>query len=74
LHRTTDTHHGTAALKTSASSFARVDDAAEPFVVGVIAMPGDVAPDHPGLFLVGGMAVPFEGEVPQPGELRLCAV
>jgi hypothetical protein len=51
-----------------------VDDAAEPFVVGVIVMPGDGAPDHPGLFLVGGMAVPFEGEVPQSGELRLCAV
>jgi hypothetical protein len=51
-----------------------VDDAAEPFVVGVVVAPDDVAADHPGLLAVGGVAGAIKGEVAQRGELRLYAV
>src|SRR5215469_10993587 len=48
-----------------------VDDAAEPLVVGVVVTPDDVAADHAGLFLVGGVVGAVEREVPQRGELCL---
>src|SRR5207247_6196745 len=47
------------------------DDAAEPFVVGVVVAPDDVAADHAGLLLVAGVVGAVEREVPQRGELRL---
>jgi hypothetical protein len=50
------------------------DDAAESLVVGVVVAPDDVAADHAGLFLVGGVVGAVEGEVAQRGELRLYAV
>jgi hypothetical protein len=56
------------------ATFARVDDAAESFVVGVVVAPDDVAADHLGLIFVGGVVGAVEGEVPQRCELRLCAV
>ena len=46
------------------------DDLAESFVVGVVA-PDDVAADHAGLLLVGGVVGAVEREVPQGGELGL---
>ena len=51
-----------------------VDDAAEPFVVGVVVAPDDVPADHAGLLLVAGVVGAVEREVPQRGELRLYAV
>jgi hypothetical protein len=51
-----------------------VDDAAEPFVVGVVVAPDDVAADHAGLLAVAGVVGAVEGEVAQRGELRLYAV
>jgi hypothetical protein len=51
-----------------------VDDAAEAFVVGVVVAPDDVAADHAGLFLVGGVVGAVEREVAQGGELRFDAV
>src|SRR5215472_6094846 len=48
-----------------------VDDAAESLVVGVVVAPDDVAADHAGLLLVGGVVGAVEGEVAQRGELRL---
>jgi hypothetical protein len=50
------------------------DDAAESLVVGVVVAPDDVAADHAGLLVVGGVAGAVEGEVPQRGELGLDAV
>jgi hypothetical protein len=47
------------------------DDAAEPFIVGVVVAPDDVAADHAGLLLVGGVVGAVEGEVAQCGELGL---
>ena len=43
-----------------------VDDPAEPFVVGVVVAPDDVAADHAGLLLVGGVVGAIEGEVGCP--------
>jgi hypothetical protein len=51
-----------------------VDDAAQVTVVGVAVSPGDVAADHAGLGSVVGVVGAVEGEVAQPGELRLDAV
>jgi hypothetical protein len=51
-----------------------VEDAAEPFVVGVVVAPDDVPADHAGLLGVGGVVGAVEREVPQRGELRLDAV
>lgn len=42
--------------------------------MGVPIAPGDVAPDHAGLFDVAGVVSAVEGEVAQRGELRLDAV
>jgi hypothetical protein len=47
------------------------DDAAEPFVVGVVVAPDDVPADHAALLLVAGVVGAVEGEVPQRGELGL---
>jgi hypothetical protein len=59
----------------AASSYVRpVDDAAEPFVVGVVVAPADVPADHAGLLLMAGMVGAVEREVPQRRELRLYAV
>jgi hypothetical protein len=51
-----------------------VDDAAEPFVVGMVVAPGDVPADHAGLFLVACVAGAVEREVAQGGELGFYAV
>src|SRR5215469_11167491 len=51
-----------------------VDDAAEPFVVGVVVAPDDVAADHAGLLLVAGVVGAVGREVPQRRELRLYPV
>src|SRR5215467_7729236 len=51
-----------------------IDDAAEPIVVGVVVAPDDVAADHAGLLLVGGVVGAVEGEVAQRRELCLDAV
>ena len=48
-----------------------VDDAAEPFVVGVVVALDDVPADHAALFLVGGVVGAVEREVAQRGELGL---
>ena len=40
-----------------------VDDAAEPFVVGVVVAPDDVAADHAGLLFVGGVVGPVERDL-----------
>src|SRR5262249_46244288 len=47
------------------------DDAAEPFVVGVVVAPDDVPAGHAGLFLVAGVVGAVEREVAQGGELGL---
>jgi len=49
----------------------RVDEAAEPLVVGVIVARDDVSADHAGLLLVAGVVGAVEREVPQRGELGL---
>jgi hypothetical protein len=51
-----------------------VDDAVEPFVVGVVVAPDDVSADHAGLLLAGGMVCAVEREVAQRGELGFYAV
>jgi hypothetical protein len=51
-----------------------VDDAAEPFVVGVVVPPDDVPADHAGLVFVGGMVGAVEREVAQCRELGFDAV
>jgi hypothetical protein len=51
-----------------------VDDAPQAFVVGVVVAPDDVAADHAGLLLVGGVIGAVEREVAQRGELGLDAV
>ena len=51
-----------------------VNDAAEPFIVGVVVAPDDVSADHAALFFVGGVVGAIEGEVAQRGELCLDAV
>ncbi len=51
-----------------------VDDAAEPFVVGVVVAPDDVPADHAGLFFVAGVVGAVQREVPQGRELRFYAV
>jgi hypothetical protein len=48
-----------------------LDDAAEPFVAGVIVAPGDAPTDHAGLFLAGSVAGDAEDEVAQRGELAV---
>jgi hypothetical protein len=64
-----------ARLVTAGSGRVRpVDDAAEPFLVGVVVAPDDVPADHAGLLFVTGMIGPVEREVPQRRELRLDAV
>ena len=50
------------------------DDLTEPFVVGVVVAPDDVAADHAALFLVGGVVGSIQREVPQRGELCLYPV
>jgi hypothetical protein len=51
-------------LSSAASSYVcPVDDAAEPFVVGVVVAPDDVAADHAGLLVVAGVAGAVEREV-----------
>jgi hypothetical protein len=50
------------------------DDAAEPFVVGVVVAPDNVPADHAALLLVTGVVGAVEGEVAQRGELGLDAV
>ena len=47
------------------------DDAAEPFVVGVVVTPDDVPTDHVCMLLVTGMVGAVEREVAQRRELRL---
>jgi hypothetical protein len=63
-------------MATSAASsyVCPVDDAAEPFVVGVVVAPDDVPADHAGLLFVAGVVGPVQREVPQGRELRLYAV
>ena len=51
-----------------------VDAAAKSFAVGVVVAPDDVAADHAGLLVVGGVIGAVEGEVAQRGELGLDAV
>jgi hypothetical protein len=51
-----------------------VDDAAEPFVVGVVVPPDDVPADHAGLFLVAGVVGAVQREVAQRRELRFYPV
>jgi hypothetical protein len=59
----------------AASSYVRlVDDAAEPFVVGVVVAPDDVPADHAGLLFVAGVVGAVQREVPQRGELGFDAV
>src|SRR5262249_50081728 len=50
-----------------------VDDAAEPFVVGMVVAPDDVPADHAGLFLVAGVVGGVQREGPPRGGLRLDA-
>jgi hypothetical protein len=50
-----------------------LDDPAQPFVVGVVVAPDEVA-DHAALFLMGGVIGAVEGDVAQGCELRLYAV
>jgi hypothetical protein len=51
-----------------------VDDAAEPFVVGVVVAPDDVPANHAGLFFVAGMVGAVQREIPQLRELGFYAV
>ena len=53
------------------ATFTPLDNAAEPFVVGVVVAPDDVPADHAGLFLVTGVVAAVEDEVAQSGELGL---
>jgi hypothetical protein len=46
-----------------------VDDASEPFVVGVVVAPDDLPADHAALLLVDGVVGAVEREVAQGGEL-----
>jgi hypothetical protein len=75
LHRARG-HFGSASWGASAASsyVCPVDDAAEPFVVGVVVAPDDVPADHACLFLVAGVAGSVECEVPQRRELGFYAV
>jgi hypothetical protein len=62
-------------LSSAASGYVcPVDDAAEPFVVGVVVAPDDVPADHAALLFVAGVVGAVQREVPQCGELRLYAV
>jgi len=62
-------------VTSAASSYVcPVDDAAEPFVVGVVVAPDDVPADHAGLLFVAGVVGAVEREVPQGRELGLYAV
>ena len=62
-------------VTSAASSYVRlVDDAAEPFVVGVVVAPDDVPANHAGLFFVAGVVGPVQREVAQRRKLRLYAV
>ena len=51
-----------------------VDDASEPFIVGMIVAPDDVPADHSALLLVAGVVGAVEHEIPQRSELCLYAV
>lgn len=61
-------------LRAGSGHVCPLDDAAEPFVVGVVFAPDDVPADHVGLFLVPAVVGAVEGKVPQGGELDLDAV
>ena len=62
-------------LSSAASSYVcPVDDAAEPFVIGVVIAPDDVPADHAGLFGVAGVVSAVQREVPQGRELGFYAV
>jgi len=62
-------------LTSAASSYVCLgNDAAEPFVVGVVVAPDDVPADHAGLFGVAAMVGAVQREVPQRRELRFYAV
>jgi hypothetical protein len=51
-----------------------VDDAAEPFVVGVVVPPDDVPADHAGLLFAAGVVGAVQREVAQRRELRFYTV
>jgi hypothetical protein len=63
-------------LNTSAASgyVCPVDDAAEPFIVGVAVAPDDITADHAGLLFKAGVVDAVEREVPQCRELSLYLV
>jgi hypothetical protein len=67
-------NHNRTRLSGASGSVRPVDDPTEPFVVGVVVAPDDVAADQLGLRFVGGVVGTVEREVPQRGELRLCTV
>src|SRR6185312_6070656 len=66
---------GPPGMTSAASSYVcPVDDAAEPFVIGVVIAPDDVPADHAGLFGVAGVVSAVQREVPQGRELGFYAV
>jgi len=66
---------GALGVASAASSYVcPVDDAAEPFVIGVVIAPDDVPADHAGLFGVAGVVSAVQREVPQGRELGFYAV